>query len=203
MILLHIYEPLIQIEIITLLVIIFVLIYNYSVKFKRRIKQSHDKLDNISKLINSVCLNKLDYIKSGYNFVNFFQKLYNQYKPCYIAINALNWCDKIGNFKLNNIIKIEEDGDPFEVIESLQDYPISDNCWLNEMLANRDKYRYIDFSQDLIYKPAVADIKCAYAFFKYQEKLPVFVCVISYTNIVKLSEDEMLKIYKEIENIKI
>lgn len=180
--------------------------------FRKRAVNTDSKLSNIESLINRMCHNRVQSIEIGYKFVNEFQKLYENYKPYHVLVNSFNWCESIKNYKMNNILRIKDDVDPFEIIPEYKNLPLSDINCLNTMITKGLSYSYVEYTEDIsntkgetIIRDKIYNnqIKCSYMFFRYDNynNVPIFVCILSYQDFVQIPDEELFEISNRIQKI--
>jgi peroxiredoxin family protein len=166
-----------------------------------------EKLDEIINTIDDMSKAKIYKIRSACDFYKTFNTIYKKYSPEHILINSFTWHDSIKNFKINNVLKINSLAD-FEILEDIQNIPISDTCFVNDMIAKRQECFYIkydknnikeQFAYELIKKDQIV---CSYVFIVYNVNVPVMMCVVSYDEIKILSEDRINEVLEDINGIK-
>ena len=154
------------------------------------------KLNDIVNKMTKLCSSKIEMIKNSYHLVSNFENLYKKYEPHCILVNSFVWCESIKNFKTNNILRIKDSIDPFDVLKDYQNIPVSDLAELNKMIVNDDKWLCIDGSFYMN-----QNIKKSYIFLKRENNRPIFTCVLSFEDEKILSTTEIEDILSIIEKI--
>lgn len=185
--------------IIIILLCLFMII-RYAVIMKKRISEVTKQLSELINKIFVLTSNRMFMIKSGYNFVSVFEKIYKKYKPYQVLVYSFLWNDTIKNFKINNIIRIKEGDDIFNILKEYQQIPISGIPFLNNMIINKDKYINKKISDNKgICK--ICDVNDNHIFLRLENGLPIFMCIISYKDSKKFEDCDILDVLNSIEKI--
>jgi len=170
-----------------LFLIFLIVILGFVYLLRKKMINADIKLNNIVNKMTKLCSYKIDIIKNGYNFIFNFESLYKKYQPYCILVNSFIWNKSINNFKMNNILRIKDDIDPFDVLKDHQNIPISDVTELTKMIVNGDDWVCFDNS-GFYYRQ---NIKKNYIFLKKEYNKPIFTCVLSFEDDRNLSKDDI------------